>query len=69
MKNFVLLLLTFLSIPTHAQDKLALTDLVYPDLIPTLMQNGLFGYCDKSLNVKIKALFEKAELFEADYNF
>lgn len=69
MKNFVLLLLTFLCIPAHAQDKLASTDLAYPDLIPTLMQNSLYGYSDKSLNIQIKALFEKAELFEADYNF
>lgn len=65
MKNFVLLLLTFLCIPAHAQDKLASSDLAYPDLIPTLMQNSLYGYSDKSLNVKIKAFFEKAELFEA----
>ncbi|HAK29089.1 MULTISPECIES: hypothetical protein [Sphingobacterium] len=65
MKNFILLLLTFLSLPTPAQDKLTSTDLAYPDLIPTLMQNGLYGYCDKSLNVKVKAFFEKAGLFEA----
>ncbi len=45
------------------------TDLAYPDLIPVLIGNSLYGYCDKVLNMKTKAVFEKADLFEADYNF
>ncbi|MDR3007458.1 MAG: hypothetical protein LBV59_05955 [Sphingobacterium sp.] len=69
MKNFILFLLTLLSMPNLAQDKSVSTNLAYPDLIPVLIGDSLYGYCDKALNVKIKALFEKAELFEADYNF
>ncbi|WP_343557053.1 hypothetical protein [Sphingobacterium sp.] len=69
MKNFILFILTLLSMPNLAQDNSASTDLAYPDLIPVLVGGSLYGYCDKALNVKIKAIFEKADLFEADYNF
>ena len=69
MKNFILFILTLLSMPNLAQDNSASTDLAYPDLIPVLVGDSLYGYCDKALNVKIKAIFEKADLFEADYNF
>ncbi len=69
MKNFILFILTLLSLPNFAQDNSASTDLAYPDLIPILIGDSLYGYCDKALNVKIKAVFEKADLFEADYNF
>ncbi|MDR0263486.1 MAG: hypothetical protein LBJ04_09695 [Sphingobacterium sp.] len=69
MKNFILFILTLLSLPNFAQDNSASTDLAYPDLIPVLVGDSLYGYCDKALNVKIKAVFEKADLFEADYNF
>jgi len=41
----------------------------YPDLIPVLVNDSLYGYADKDLNLKIEARFEYAELFEEDFQF
>ena len=61
---FIILLSTVLS--SYAQDKG--DSLPYPELIP-ILKNGLFGYCDKDKNIKIKPKFEHAELFEEDFSF
>jgi len=44
------------------------SSLSYPELIPVL-QDGLFGYCDRNLNVVIEPQFYRAELFETDFSF
>lgn len=42
--------------------------LTYPELIP-VVKNGLFGYCDRDLNIKIDSQFEQAGFFETDFSF
>ncbi|RQP16520.1 MAG: hypothetical protein EAS52_11590 [Parapedobacter sp.] len=50
----------------YAQEKNS--DLPYPDLIPVL-KNGLYGYCDKDMNVIIKPQFTWGTFFTEDPDF
>lgn len=43
-------------------------ELNYPDLIPVL-QNGLYGFCDEDMNVKINPIFKWVTLFSKDPDF
>src|SRR5690606_36589610 len=61
---FILLLSTVLS--SYAQEKS--DSLSYPDLIP-ILENGLYGYCDKEKNIMIKAQFEWGAFFGEDLDF
>jgi len=69
MRGLIFLFFALLANSTHAQNKPISNDLAYPDLIPTLINGKLYGYCDKELNIKIKPNFDKAGLFEEDFNF
>ncbi len=63
---FWLVLFHFSSV--FAQGNTDSVTLPYPDLIPVL-KNGLFGYCDKDLNVKIEPQYYQAGFFETDFTF
>ncbi|MGB6083389.1 hypothetical protein [Moheibacter sp.] len=52
----------------NAQENNNPEELKYPDLIPVL-QDGLYGYCDKDLNIMIEVQFERASLFSQDFDF
>ena len=54
---------------TYAQTKPISNNLAYPDLIPVLVNDSLFGYCDSGLDIKLSPVYESAELFEEDFNF
>lgn len=45
-----------------------LTRFPYPELIP-VMKNGLYGYCDRDMNLIIEPQFYQAEFFETDFSF
>lgn len=64
-----LIALLLISISVSAQEKTDIGGLSYPDLIPVLVNDSLYGYSDKDLNLKIDPKFEYAELFEEDFNF
>lgn len=61
---FILLLSTVFS--SYAQEKS--NSLSYPDLIP-ILENGLYGYCDKDKKVIIEPQFKWATFFEEDLDF
>lgn len=61
---FILLLPIVFS--SYAQEKS--DSLSYPDLIP-LLDNGLYGYCDKDKNTIIEPQFEGATFFGEDLDF
>jgi len=61
---FMLLLSTVFS--SYAQEKN--DGLPYPDLIP-ILENGLYGYCDKDKNIIIEPQFEGAAFFGEDLDF
>lgn len=54
--------------PTDISANADLNNLSYPDLIPVL-KDGLFGYCDRDLNMIIEPQFYRAEFFETDFSF
>ncbi|SEH95784.1 WG containing repeat-containing protein [Paenimyroides aquimaris] len=60
----MLLLSTVFS--SYAQEKN--DGLPYPDLIP-ILENGLYGYCDKDKNIIIEPQFEGAAFFGEDLDF
>ncbi|MGB6083383.1 hypothetical protein [Moheibacter sp.] len=62
----ILCLSLFVVQPISAQQQ---DELNYPDLIPVLVNDSLYGYCDQDLNLKINPKFEHAELFEEDFHF
>lgn len=61
------MLLLSMAFPGFAQEKSS--SLPYPDLIPVLVNDSMYGYCDKDLNLKIDPKFEHAGLFEEDFSF
>ena len=64
-KKLFLILFAFVNF-CYAQDKAALHNL--PDLIP-YNKNGLFGYCNQKLELKIEAKFRAVSLIEVPMPF
>ncbi|PUV24941.1 hypothetical protein [Sphingobacterium athyrii] len=69
MRTSFTLLLTLICAFTYAQTKPIINNLSYPDLIPVLVNDSLYGYCDSLLDIKLPPVYESAELFEEDFNF
>ncbi|MEI2272354.1 hypothetical protein OHD16_09415 [Sphingobacterium sp. ML3W] len=69
MRATFILLFLFIRAFTYAQTKPLATNLSYPDLIPVLVNDSLYGYCDSLLDLKLPAIYESAGLFEEDFNF
>lgn len=63
------LVFTLICAFTYAQTKPITNNLPYPDLIPVLVNDSLYGYCDSILDIKLSPIYESAELFEEDFNF
>ncbi len=61
----ILFLGLLISLSASAQDR----KLSYPDYIPILVKDSVYGYADKDLSIKIDAQFTRAELFEEDFKF
>lgn len=67
MKIYLVLTLLLSTIfSSYAQEKNE--SLSYPDLIP-ILENGLYGYCDKDKNIIIEPQFEWASFFGKDWDF
>ena len=67
MKIYLVLTLLLSTIfSSYAQEKNE--SLSYPDLIP-ILENGLYGYCDKDKNIIIEPQFEWASFFGEDWDF
>lgn len=54
------LVFTLICAFTYAQTKPITNNLPYPDLIPVLVNDSLYGYCDSILDIKLP-LFTKAQ--------
>ncbi|MDF2516101.1 MAG: hypothetical protein K0R59_1397 [Sphingobacterium sp.] len=69
MKFIFILLFASSSAFIHAQTKPISNNLSYPDLIPVLVNDSLYGYCDSLLDIKLAPAYQSAGLFEEDFNF
>ncbi|MDF2476099.1 MAG: hypothetical protein K0S24_1582 [Sphingobacterium sp.] len=69
MRYVFILLITLTCAFTYAQTKPMPNNLSYPDLIPVLVNDSLYGYCNSVLEIKLSPVYESAELFEEDFNF
>lgn len=69
MRSIFIFLFSLLSTFTYAQTNPITKSLSYPELIPVLVNDSLYGYCDSVLDIKLSAVYESAELFEEDFNF
>ncbi|MDR2272092.1 MAG: hypothetical protein LBF27_14395 [Sphingobacterium sp.] len=69
MRSIFISVFSLLSAFTYAQTNFITKNLPYPELIPVLVNDSLYGYCDSELELHLLPVYESAELFEEDFNF